>query len=136
MYAIIKTGGSQFKVEPDMEFDINRLAGEPGETLTLDEQVLMLKTDSETHMGTPTVAGAAVDLEIVNHFRGKKIIVFKMKRRKRYRRKQGHRQELTRVRVRDIRLPGGASAVETEAEAKPVDAPQTEPTEPLAAETA
>lgn len=134
MYAIIKTGGSQFKVEPGMEFELNRLAGEPGDVLTLDEDVLMLKSDSETHMGTPTVSGASVDLEIVDHLRGKKIVVFKMKRRKRSRRKQGHRQELTRVRVKDIRLPNGTSAVE--AETKHAGEPQAEPAETVAAESA
>lgn len=116
MYAIINAGGTQFKVEPGMEFEMNRTAGEPGDTLTLDEDVLMVKTDTETRVGTPAVSGAAVDLEIVEHFRGKKIIVFKMKRRKRYRRKQGHRQELTRVKVKDIRLPGGKAAAPAETE--------------------
>ncbi len=110
------------------------MTGEHGDVLTLNEDVLMLKNNSEANMGTPTVSGAAVDLEIVDHFRGKKIIVFKMKRRKRYRRKQGHRQELTRVRVKDIRLPDGASAVE--AETKSADAPQAEPSETAAVESA
>lgn len=135
MYAIINAGGTQFKVEPGMEFEMNRLAGEPGDTVTLDEDVLMVKTDTETLVGTPAVSNAAVDLEIVEHFRGKKLIVFKLKRRKRYRRKQGHRQELTRVRVADIRLPGGASAAETAtaSEAPEEAPPETEP-EPVAAE--
>ena len=102
MYAIIKTCGRQFKVEPGTMLKLDRLPGEPGETMVLEDAVLLLKDENNVTVGTPTVPGAKVTLELNEHLRGKKIVVFKMKRRKRYRRKQGHRQELTRVTVRDI----------------------------------
>lgn len=104
MYAIIKTGGRQFRIEPGMVFEVNRIAAEPGEVVTLDDHVLLVSDEGNITVGTPTVAGAKVELEIKEHFRGNKQIVFKMKRRKRYRRKNGHRQELTRVAVKDISL--------------------------------
>lgn len=102
MYAIIDAGGSQFRVEPGLEFEVNRIVGNPGDTVSYG--ALMVKTDDETKVGTPMVDGARVDLEILEHTRGNKVVVFKFKRRKRYRRKAGHRQELTRVRVKDIDL--------------------------------
>jgi len=102
MYAIIKTSGRQYKIEPGTVFDVDRLAGEPGDSLILEDHVLLLNQDGEVSVGAPTVPGAKVDLEINEHFRGKKLVVFKMKRRKRYRRKKGHRQELTRVTVKNI----------------------------------
>jgi large subunit ribosomal protein L21 len=77
--------------------------GEPGQSVNLDNSVLLLRTDDGVKIGTPTVPGASVELQIVEHLRGDKIVVFKMKRRKRYRRTQGHRQELTKVLVKDIR---------------------------------
>ncbi len=107
MYAIVQASGKQYKLTPGDTFDMNRLQGEPGDTVTLEE-VLMVNDNGDLQMGTPTVDGAKVDLEIVEHLRGKKLIVFKMKRRKRYRRKKGHRQDLTRVTVKDITFAGAA----------------------------
>ncbi|OGV63799.1 MAG: 50S ribosomal protein L21 [Lentisphaerae bacterium RIFOXYB12_FULL_65_16] len=103
MYAIIKASGKQYRVEPGTEFETDRLQGEPGQSLNLDNSVLLLRTDDGVKIGTPVVPGAKVELQIVEHLRGDKIVVFKMKRRKRYRRTQGHRQELTKVLVKDIR---------------------------------
>jgi len=103
MYALIKTGGTQYRVEPGMTLEMDRLPGAVGDTVTLDESVLLLHSDDGLEVGTPVVKGAAVDLEILEHFRGRKIVVFKMKRRKRNRVKNGHRQTLTRVAVKDIR---------------------------------
>ncbi len=102
MYAIIKASGRQYKIEPGTVFEVDRLAGEPGDVVALDDHVLLLSKDGEVAIGAPTVPGAKVELEIQEHFRGKKVIAFKMKRRKRYRRKRGHRQELTRVAVKNI----------------------------------
>lgn len=102
MYAIIETGGRQLRVEPGMVVDVNRMPANPGETVTLDDSVKLLNHDGELTVGTPTVANASVELEVLEHLRGRKVTVFKMKRRKRYRRKKGHRQELTRVSVKDI----------------------------------
>lgn len=102
MYAIISYKGRQHRIEPDMVFDVDRVAAETGESVTLEDAVLLLNDGMELKTGTPTVQGANVELEIVEHYRAKKIISFKMKRRKGYRRKKGHRQEMTRVRVKDI----------------------------------
>jgi len=104
MYAIIRACGKQYRVEPGMVLDLDRLQGEPGQTVVLDDAVLLVSQESGVTVGQPTVPGAKVSLEIGDHRRAAKIVVFKMKRRKRYRRKQGHRQELTRVTVKDIVL--------------------------------
>ena len=103
MYAIIRTSGKQYRIEPGTVLELDRLEGEPGKILTLDGNVLLVSDDTGLKVGTPVVSGAAVDLEVMGHFRGEKLVVFKMKRRKRNRCKNGHRQELTRVRVKDIR---------------------------------
>lgn len=104
MYAIIRACGKQYRVEPGAVLELDRLAGEPGQTVVLENAVLLVSSDGAVTVGSPTVPGATVSLEIAAHLRGKKIVVFKMKRRKRYRRKHGHRQELTRVTVKDIVL--------------------------------
>ena len=103
MYAIIRTCGRQYRIEPDAVLELDRLPGEPGDIVSLDDGVLLVNTGDELKVGTPVVEGAGVDLEILEHFRGRKLVVFKMKRRKSYRRKHGHRQELTRVAVKEIR---------------------------------
>lgn len=102
MYAIIKLGGTQHKVEPGTVIETNRLSGDPGDVISLENSVLMLKDGQEIEVGRPVLEGIRVDLEINDHLRGEKLIAFKMKRRKRSRRKKGHRQELTRVTVKDI----------------------------------
>jgi large subunit ribosomal protein L21 len=104
MYAIIRACGKQYRVEPGAVLDLDRLTGEPGQTVVLEDAVLLVNQDGAVTIGRPTVPGVKVSLEIGEHLRGKKIVVFKMKRRKRYRRKHGHRQELTRVTVKDIVL--------------------------------
>ena len=98
MHAIIETGGKQFRVAPDATVRVPSLSGEPGDTVTFD-RVLYAKDGSDVHVGTPVVKGATVTAEIVKHGRGRKIIVYKYKRRKRFRRKQGHRQGFTELRV-------------------------------------
>ncbi len=125
MYAIISTGGKQYRVEPGQVFETERLAGAPGDVVTLDGSVVFLRNGEDIKVGTPAVEGASVALEIVEHIRGKKLIVFKMKRRKRHRRKQGHRQELTRVLVKDIGLDGVSLVGDVAAEASDA-APQPE----------
>jgi large subunit ribosomal protein L21 len=101
MYAIIKACGKQYKVEKGSKFEIDRVAGEEGSTIEFPE-VLFLSSDGQATIGNPTIAGACVKAEIVEHLRGPKMIVFKMKRRKRSRVKKGHRQELTRIVITDI----------------------------------
>ena len=103
MYAIIRTGGKQFRAEPGKTLRIPSLDVEPGSTLTFDDVLLGADGDS-VKVGTPAVAGAAVSAEVVRHGRGEKIVIFKHKRRKNYRRKQGHRQGFTEVRIGEINL--------------------------------
>ncbi len=118
MYAIVETGGKQYRVSPGDTIAVERLTGEPGETLDLDRVLLVGGDGSETRVGAPGVADAVVRAEVVEHARGEKIIVFRYKSKVRYRRKTGHRQALTRLRITDILL-GGASAVQPAAAAEP-----------------
>ena len=102
-YAIIRTGGKQFRVEPGQTIRVPSLAAEAGEKVTFDDVVLGHDGNSVL-TGTPSLKGAAVSGEVVKHGRDKKIIVFKFRRRKNYARKQGHRQGFTEVRIKDITL--------------------------------
>jgi large subunit ribosomal protein L21 len=102
MYAIIRTGDKQFRAEPGMTLKVPSIGAEVGDSITFDE-VLVTSTDDGVKVGAPTVEGASVLAEVVSHGRGKKITVFKWKRRKNYRRKKGHRQGFTEVRVSEIR---------------------------------
>ena len=111
MRAIIQTGGKQFAVAPDKTIRVPSLAGEPGDTVTLD-RVLYAADDQSVHVGAPAVAGATVTAEIVKHGRGKKITVFTYKRRKRTRRKIGHRQGFTELRITGVDLDASAAASE------------------------
>src|ERR1700674_1020816 len=110
MYAIVETGGKQYRVKPGDTVAVEKLSGEPGEILDLDHVLLIAgNTDSETRVGSPGVDGAVVRAEVVEHFRGEKIIIFRYKSKVRYRRKTGHRQSLTRLRITDILLDGASS---------------------------
>lgn len=97
MYAIIKTGGKQYRVEENEEIYVELLAAEAGDKVVFDE-VLMIGDK----IGTPTVAGAKVEGEIVKHGKQKKITIFKFKAKKDYRKKQGHRQNYTKVKITSI----------------------------------
>jgi large subunit ribosomal protein L21 len=105
MFAVIKTGGKQHKVAAEDEVSIMALPGEPGEKVTFDN-VLMLVNGDEVTVGAPFVAGATVAAEIVAHERGPKVIAFKKRRRKNSKRKRGHRQDLTVVRIIEIAAGG------------------------------
>ena len=105
MFAVIKTGGKQYKVAPGDTLFVEKLPGEAGEIVALD-QVLMLGDDKGTTVGTPLVEGATVAAEVLRQDRHAKVIVFKKKRRKNYRRTHGHRQETTVLQVTEI-LTGG-----------------------------
>ncbi len=98
MYAVVRTGGKQVRVSPGDAVWIEKLSGQVGDTVELDE-VLLIGGDGETRVGAPRVDGAKVVATITAHGRGEKIVVFKMKRRKGYRRKQGHRQDYTQVQI-------------------------------------
>lgn len=104
MYAVIRSGGKQYTVREGETLDVETLAGAPGDTVELGE-VLMVGEGADVTVGTPTVAGAKVVAEVVEHGKGEKIIVFKYKAKTRYRRKQGHRQRFTRLSVREIVAP-------------------------------
>ena len=101
MFAVIRTGGKQYKVANGDVIKVEKLAGEAGASINFDE-VLMVSNDGSTTVGTPLVAGAAVTAEVIAQDRGPKIIVFKKKRRQNYRRKNGHRQDLTVLRITGI----------------------------------
>ena len=101
MYAVIATGGKQYRVNEQTEIDVERVSGDVGAKIVFDE-VLAVGDGAEIECGTPLLSAAKVEGEIIEHFRGKKLTAFKMKRRKGYRRKHGHRQELTKVRISAI----------------------------------
>lgn len=109
MYAIFRALGKQFRAVPDAVIRIPTLDAEPGSQVTFDE-VLLAADDGDVHVGSPALNGAAVEAEVVRHGRGEKIIVYKMKRRKGYRKKQGHRQGFTEIRIVDIAIPSGKPA--------------------------
>lgn len=101
MYAIIKTGGKQYKVEKGSTLRVEKLDGDAGTKLTFEEVLLVADGDS-IQIGTPVLGGAKVSAEIVAQEKGEKLIVFKFRRRKAYRRKNGHRQSYTAIKVTDI----------------------------------
>ncbi len=101
MYAVVRTGGKQYRVAKDDVIVVEKLAGAPGAELELD-QVLMLDNGKETQIGAPLVDGARVAATVIDQGRGDKIIVFKKKRRKDYRRTRGHRQSITVLRINEI----------------------------------
>jgi large subunit ribosomal protein L21 len=105
MFAVIRTGGKQYRVAPNDVIEIEKIAGKPGDIIELSE-VILLGGDGGPKTGSPTIAGALVAAEVIEHKRGDKIVVFKKKRRKNYRRKKGHRQALTALRITEILTDG------------------------------
>ena len=101
MYAVVTTGGRQYRVSPGDTIDVEKLTGAVGETVTVTS-VQLVGQGAEVMVGAPAVAGVRVEAQIIAQKRGKKIIIFKHRRRKGYRRKQGHRQSLTSLRVTGI----------------------------------
>ena len=102
MHAIIETGGKQYKVAQGDTLFIEKLPNEAGETVTFDKVLAVLDGDKAT-FGTPVVAGASVEATVVKNGKGKKIMVFKYKAKKNYRRRQGHRQPYTKVQIESIK---------------------------------
>jgi large subunit ribosomal protein L21 len=127
MFAVIKTGGKQYKVAPDDKIVVEKLAGDPGATVELRDVLMIGETGKTPTVGAPRVAEAAVFAEVVEQTRGDKIIVFKKKRRKGYRRKAGHRQDLTVLRITEISPSGKKAAAKPKApaKAKPEAKPKT-----------
>ncbi|MFQ5925530.1 MAG: 50S ribosomal protein L21 [Dehalococcoidia bacterium] len=101
MYAIVQTGGKQYKVSPGETIDVERLVAEEGSTIELD-RVLLVADGERVTVGTPTVEGAKVIAEVLSEGKGEKIIVFKYKPKVRYRKKTGHRQIYTRLAIKEI----------------------------------
>jgi large subunit ribosomal protein L21 len=101
VYAVVQTGGKQYRVAVGDRIDVERLDAEPGTEVTLD-RVLMVEQDGDVKIGTPVVDGAKVIASVDAQKRGKKLIIFKMRPKKRYRRKTGHRQNLTQLTITNI----------------------------------
>ncbi len=117
MFAVIKTGGKQYKVAEKDVLVIEKLEGDAGDSIEFSD-VLMVGTEGNMEIGAPLVSGAMVVATVVRQTRGKKIVVFKKKRRKNYRRKAGHKQDLTLVEITDI-LTGGKKPTKAKAKAAP-----------------
>ena len=105
MFAVIRTGGKQYRVAPNDIIEIEKIAGKPGDIIELSD-VILLGGDGGPKTGSPTIAGALVAAEVIEQRRADKITVFKKKRRANYRRKKGHRQELTALRITEILTDG------------------------------
>lgn len=103
MYAVIETGSKQYRVAAGDTLEVERLAVEAGQPITLD-RVLLVNNEGKLSLGTPTLANASIVADVVEHIRGSKKIAFKMKRRKGYHRTVGHRQELTVIRIKEIKI--------------------------------
>jgi large subunit ribosomal protein L21 len=116
MFAVFKTGGKQYRVAADDVLEVDKIKGEPGEIVEFGE-VLLVGGDNVT-IGSPTVAGATVAAEVVEQARGPKIIAFKKRRRKNSRRKRGHRQDCTRIRIVEILTEGKKPSKKAEAKSK------------------
>ena len=121
MYAIVEMAGQQFKVAKDQKVYVHRLQTEEGKKVTFDK-VLLLDDNGNVTVGAPVIDGAAVEAKVVKHLRGDKVIVFHKKRRKGYRKKNGHRQSLTEIIVESIVAKGGKKAAP--AKAKKEEAPK------------
>ncbi len=109
MYAIIDLNGKQYQVEEGRYVTVDRLSQEPGETVALDK-VLMLVDGKDSKVGAPLVDGIKIKAKVLDHFRGKKLIVYKMRCKKGYRRKQGHRQDYTRIQIESLDFAGKKAA--------------------------
>ncbi len=124
MYAIVEMAGQQFKVAKDQKVYVHRLQTEEGKKVTFDK-VLLLDDGGNVTIGAPVIEGAAVEAKVVKHLKGDKVIVFKKKRRKGYRVKNGHRQSLTEIIVEGIVAKGAKKAAPAKAKAeKPATAPK------------
>ena len=121
MFAVIKAGGKQYRVAPEDVIRIDRVTGEPGEIVEFGE-VLVLGGDAP-QLGTPTISGATVAGEVLQHERGDKVIAFKKRRRKNSRRKRGFREDFTLIRITEILTDGKKPSQKAASEAK--EAPET-----------
>ncbi|PJF31788.1 MAG: 50S ribosomal protein L21 [Candidatus Thermofonsia Clade 1 bacterium] len=102
MYAVVRTGGRQYRVAPDMVIDVEKVNAEAGDSLTLNEVLLVVPEGGEPLIGRPLVEGAAVQATVLGHYRAKKILIWKYRPGLRYRRRRGHRQTYTRLKIESI----------------------------------
>lgn len=121
MYAVLSSGGKQYRVEAGTTLMLERLDGEPGATLTFD-RVLLIGDGEDVTIGTPTVAGASVSATVLGEARGPKLVIFKFKQKVKYRRRTGHRQHMTRVRI-DAINPTAAKRPAAKAKVEADEAP-------------
>ena len=135
MYAIVEIAGQQFKVAKDQKVFVHRLATEEGKKVSFDN-VLLLDNDGKVTIGAPAIKGAAVEAKVLKHLKGDKVIVFKKKRRKGYRVKNGHRQSLTEIIIESIVASGAKKAAPAAKTEKKVVAPKKEEAKPVAKTTA
>ena len=122
MYAIVEIAGQQFKVSKDLKVYVNRLADKEGDAISF-AKVLLLDDAGTITLGAPAVEGASVEATVLQHLKGDKVIVFKKKRRKGYKKRNGHRQYLTQIQISGITAPGAKKATKKEV------APETEEAE-------
>ena len=125
MFAVIRTGGKQYRVAAEDVIKVEKVKGDPGEIVQFGE-VLVVGGDAVT-LGAPTVAGASVAAEVIEQGRGRKVIAFKKRRRKNSRRKRGHRQEFTRIRITEILTDGAKPTIARLLEAEAGRRGQDEP---------
>lgn len=116
MYAVIKTGGKQYKVEAGTTLKVEKLLGEVGSKVVIDK-VLMIADGENTTIGAPLIAGATVNATVVSHGRADKVMIFKFRRRKHYRKTQGHRQSFTEIQIGEILAAGASTAKPAKAKA-------------------
>ena len=118
MYAIVEIAGQQFKVAKDQKVYVHRLQGDEGSSVSFDK-VYLLDDGTKVTLGAPAITGASVEAKVVKHLKGDKVIVFKKKRRKGYRVKNGHRQSLTEILIQSISSKGGAKKAAPKKQAAP-----------------
>ena len=118
MYAIVEIAGQQFKVEKDQQIFVHRLDSKEGEKVTFDN-VLLIETSGKVKVGSPNVSGAKVTAKVLEHLKGDKVVVFKKKKRKGYRVKNGHRQYLSKIEIQKIDEKAAAKKAVPKKEAKP-----------------
>jgi len=130
MYAVVSSGGKQYRVEAGSTLTLERVDGQPGSSVTLD-RVLLIADGDEVTVGTPTVAGASVSATVLGEALGPKLVIFKFKQKVKYRRRTGHRQHLTRLRIDAINPNGDAKKA---AAKKPATQAEADADEPAGAE--
>lgn len=131
MYAIVEIAGQQFKVSKDLKVYVHRLANEEGSKVSFDK-VLLLDDSGNITLGAPAIEGASVEAKVLKHLKGDKVIVFKKKRRKGYKKRNGHRQYLTQIVIEGISATGGKKAAKAEKAPAEPKAEKTVAAEPKA----